>query len=336
MKLTTVQKAYLALITANVIWGAASPIFKLSLEHIPPYTLAFWRFFIASLILLPYALMQKPVRFKEKKDLLLLLGYAFSGITINILFFFWGIQRTYALNGPIIASSAPIVTMVFAMLLLREKFRLRKFLGIICGSIGILTIVLEPLLSKGLGGTVAGNSLLFVAMLGAVGSMIVGRALFRRYNPLTLTFWIFTVGWASFLPLAVYDAVSIPNLYRSLHPLAYLGIIYGGFFSSALAYACLNWGLSKIPATDSSLFTYIDPVVGTVLATILLHEPVTKLFLLGTVLIFGGIYAAEGRLHYHPFGKLRQASPSLPLAPPQVRVIPKREAAAALERIFSK
>ena len=45
----------LALIIANVIWGMASPIFKFSLTNIPPFTLAFTRFFFAGLIFLPFA-----------------------------------------------------------------------------------------------------------------------------------------------------------------------------------------------------------------------------------------------------------------------------------------
>ena len=46
----------IALIIANIIWGAAAPIFKLALTNIPPFTLGFIRFFFAGSILLPIML----------------------------------------------------------------------------------------------------------------------------------------------------------------------------------------------------------------------------------------------------------------------------------------
>ncbi|EKE12839.1 MAG: hypothetical protein ACD_13C00135G0001, partial [uncultured bacterium] len=52
LSLQTKQQAILALIVANIIWGAASPIFKLSLQNIPPFTLAFLRFFLGSILLI--------------------------------------------------------------------------------------------------------------------------------------------------------------------------------------------------------------------------------------------------------------------------------------------
>lgn len=310
-KLSTVQKAFLALIVANIIWGAASPIFKLSLQNIPPFTLAFLRFFIASLILVPVLGRKISLKLKSRRDLFLLLGNALLGITMNIIFFFLGLRLTLAMNAPVIASGAPILTLLFAIVLLREPFKLRKFLGMILGFFGILVIIFEPLLEKGLDGTVSGNLLLVLATLGAVGGTITGYKLFRRYNPMTLTFWTFVIGAASFLPLAAYEYIKSPNLYALLDWRGYVGIVFGAVLSSAAAYTLFNWGLSKISATDTAMFTYIDPVAGAIFSVLLLHEPITGLFLLGTLFIFSGIGLAEGRLHYHPLGKL-QSAPKLP------------------------
>ncbi|PIX68551.1 hypothetical protein COZ40_02690, partial [Candidatus Roizmanbacteria bacterium CG_4_10_14_3_um_filter_39_13] len=47
-----------ALIIANIIWGAACPIFKFALVNIPPFTIAFIRFFFAGIIFLPLVLFQ--------------------------------------------------------------------------------------------------------------------------------------------------------------------------------------------------------------------------------------------------------------------------------------
>ena len=69
------QKGILALITANIIWGAASPIFKFALQNISPFTLAFIRFYGATLILLPFAYPYLKI---HKKDYLKIFWLSFK------------------------------------------------------------------------------------------------------------------------------------------------------------------------------------------------------------------------------------------------------------------
>ncbi len=305
MKLSTVQKAFVALIIANMIWGAASPIFKLALQNIPPFTLAFWRFFLGAILLAFVLKLHINIKFTSRRDLMLFILYALTGVTLNIIFYFWGLRLTYAINAPVIASAQPIVTLVLALVFLKETFVLRKFFGMLAGTIGILIIVLEPLLAVGIDGSVIGNIFLVIATLAAVANMIVGKSILPRYNPITFTFGAFMVGAASFLPLAIFEYSTTAGLYPSLDWRGYGGIAFGAILSSAAAYSLYAWGLSKINATDVAMFTYVDPIVGTVLASLLLHEPITLPFLLGAVFIFGGIFIAEGRLHYHPLHLLR-------------------------------
>ncbi len=309
MKFSTVQKAFVALIIANIIWGAAAPIFKLSLQNIPPFTLAFLRFFIGALVLTACLRSRIfPPEFTPHDTVLFFIN-ALSAITFNIALFFLGLTLTLSINAPVIASSAPILTLLFALVILKEPFVLKKFAGMIFGTMGILIIVIEPLLEKGVDGSLLGNILLLGATISAVVGTITGKRLFERYDPLMLTFWTFVVGAVSFLPLAGWEYLKNPALYTLLDWRGYTGIVFGSLLSSALAYVLYNWGLSKISATDTAIFTYIDPVIGSILAVYLLHEPVTQFFILGSILIFIGIFLAEGRIHYHPFNRLPRFSP---------------------------
>jgi drug/metabolite transporter (DMT)-like permease len=172
------------------------------------------------------------------------------------------------------------------------------------GTIGIIVIIIEPLLISGVGGSITGNLLLVIAAVAAVGQTIVGKKVVGHYNPFAFTFWAFLVGAASFLPMMLREYMTTPHLYTSLDWRGYLGVLYGAVFSSAIAYGLFAWGLSKIDATDTAIFSYVDPIIGTVLGWWLLHEPISLPFLLGSLLIFGGIFVAEGRIHYHPIRKI--------------------------------
>jgi drug/metabolite transporter (DMT)-like permease len=102
----------LALVIANIIWGGASPIFKFALQNIPPFTLAFIRFFFAGLIFLPLALKNfQKVNLRSWLEIFLV---SFFGIFINITFFFLGLKKTESINVPIIASSGPVFLYIFS------------------------------------------------------------------------------------------------------------------------------------------------------------------------------------------------------------------------------
>lgn len=339
MNLSTTQKAFLAIIVANIIWGSAAAVFKVSLTNIPPYTLAFWRFFLGAFIVLLFLRAKATIHMRSKRDVFMLAGYALTGITCNIIFFFWGIALTYSINAPVIASGAPILTFILALIFLHERFSLRKLIGMLLGTAGILTIVFEPLLEGGVGGSITGNLFLVIATIGAVLNTIIGKKALARFPALPFTFWAFLVGSASFLPLAVYEYIQTPTLYAALDWRGYMGLAFGSVLSSAAAYSLYAWGLSKITATDTSLFTYLDPIVGTIIGVTFLHEPLTSLFLFGAVLIFSGIGVAEGRLHYAS-GKLPIHRPPRPEfstdSEPVTEPGPRADKREVLKQIFEK
>lgn len=314
--MTPVQKGIIGLIIANIIWGFASPIFKWSLGNIPPFTLAFFRFFIAAILLGIILRKKLTMPIHDKKDLRLLIVHALAGITGNITFFFLGLQLTLAINVPVIASSQPIMIFLFAYLFLKEKFKLKKVLGMIVGTLGILVIVLEPIYYHGIDGNALGNFLIVLATISGAIGMLSGRQVFQKYDPFVLTFWAFVISAISFLPPAVIEFMKQPTLYQQLDVRGFVGIVFGSVFSSAAAYALYSYGLSKIQASEASLFIYIDPIAGTLLSYFMLHEPITTPFLVGALFIFAGIYIAERRIHYHPFGRLRRNP--CPQCPPPV------------------
>ena len=299
MHLSTRQKAILALIVTNIIWGGASPIFKYSLQNIPPFTLAFLRFEIAALLLLPFVYKEFKNTHNEKENIKDIILFSLSGVTFNIIFFFLGLKLTESINAPIISSSGPIFIIIFSLIFLKEKFEKKEFIGSVISFSGILLIVIQPLFQKGFDGSILGNIFLLLATLGAVGQTLIGRKLTQKYPPLPLTFISFVIGSLTFIPFAATEVGHLPPLdLRGI-----VGIVYGAIFSSALAYSLFAWGLSKMEASEAGLFTYVDPIVAIAIAYPLLGEKPTIFFAFGAIMVFAGIFIAEGRINYHPLDK---------------------------------
>lgn len=294
----------LALIIANIIWGAAAPIFKFALINIPPFTLAFIRFFFAGLIFIPFVL-GKWQRLSGR-DLLEICLAAFFGITINIAFFFLGLPKTTSINAPIIASAGPVFLYFLSILFLKERPKLKVFIGMLIALFGVIWIIFSPILFDGKNldfGEVEGNLFFVLATLGAVFNPLINKDVLKRINPYQVSFISFLFSSVTFLPLMIRELSWWS--FSELNVAGWVGIIFGVLFSSAVAYFLFYFGVSKIKAQEIGVFTYIDPVVAIAIAAPLLGEYPNLYFFIGALLVIGGIFLAEGRVHWHPFHKLK-------------------------------
>lgn len=304
MSLDNHKKAILALTLASIIWGATPAIMKVTLASVPPFSLALIRFGTASLLLLP--LVSTKLRILRRDALLVLLAGLF-GVGLHIPLFFLGLKLTTALNAGIFVTSIPIFTLLFANMWLKEKITPNLILGALLGTLGIGTIVGQDLLRVGITLSPLGDLLILLSTLSFVCFEMVSKKLFRRYRPLCVTFYSFAIGTVLFFPFAYAELLNDPVWPSRLPQEAVLGMLYGIFFSSFAAYSLWQWGLSKLDVSRVGFFLYLDPVVATIAAVLLLQEAITASFLVGSLLILFGLFLAERRFpHYHHLRKLKR------------------------------
>jgi len=299
-----IQIAVLALIGANIIWGAAPPIFKWALDDIEPFTLAFLRFSIAAVIIFPFARRHLHV---AKQDIAEVFLAGFLGVALNISFFFLGLRLAPSINASIINSAGPVFLIIISFFILKERPKLRLVVGSFIGLAGVLIILFQPLFTTEPNLDLLGNFMFLVAMAGGIGHALIGKSLMRRYNPYGITFWSFVVGSFCFLPMAINENLDHLFIYSLSWP-AIFGILFGSILCSAVAYTLFLKALKYMPAAESSIFLYIDPLVTVIVAYPLLGEVPDIYYFAGAVLVFAGIYVAERRIHWHPIHLLRKAS----------------------------
>lgn len=286
---------YIALATAAVIWGANTPIMKVTMLYVPVFSLAFLRFFVASLILLPF--IYKTLSY-QRKDLFSLFLAAFLGITVLITLYFLGLKMTTALNAGIIGGTMPIFALVFASLFLHEKMSERVIIGALLGLCGISIIVGKDLLVQGFDISPFGDMLILLSNIAFAAYITLSKKLSKQYSPLALTFFVFFVGSISFLPGVFMDLQANPTWYLELPKEALVGIGYGILFSGLIAFALWQYGLAKVSETQTGFFLYIPPIITTIIAISFLGEAVTEEFMIGTLLIFIGLFIAEVHLYH--------------------------------------
>ncbi len=291
-----IKPAYLYLLAATLIWGANSPIMKVTLLEVPVFSLAFIRMAAAAIIL--YSAIARKVKI-EKKDILTFVYASVAGVTLNLSLFFFGLQLSSAINASLLIAAVPIFTVLGAHFYLKEKLGTKIILASAIAFAGVVLIIGKPdgptTLLK-----IIGNILLLLSSLSWVAHELFSKKLLRKYESSVVTFWVMAIGAVSFLPFAIWDFIKDPSWMGNVSTTGELGIIYGIIFASLIAYLAWQKGLTKLAAGEASFFFYLDPVTGVILSIILLGEKLTTNLALGGALILVGVALAEYKRKNHP------------------------------------
>ena len=298
---------YIALLLAHIIWGGNFVVAKITLQEFPVYTLAFLRFTLASLFLAPFFLAETRKIKIDKKDFpkLTLIGVLI--ITLNIAFFFTGIQKTTAINASVLTLIIPMLSVLLGWWFLKEKVYLINLAGIFAGLMGAMIIIGLPRIFLGEVSTesLVGNLLIILASVVWVVGAIFSRQMLVKYPSLIVTAFAFLVGMVTFIIPAINEYLTNPGWTENVTSLGILGLVYMTVLSSVSAYFLFEWGLAKTNVITADLFQYIEPFVAAAVAILVLSETVSIDFGVGALLIIAGVYlgtlAKEAHHRQHKF-----------------------------------
>ncbi|OGE31683.1 hypothetical protein A2631_00870 [Candidatus Daviesbacteria bacterium RIFCSPHIGHO2_01_FULL_44_29] len=294
--------AFIALFLAHLIWGANFVVAKVTLQEIPVMSLAFLRFSLASIFLIPFLWIERRQLKMQLKDLPRLCVAGVLMITFHIYLFYEGLSRTTALNASALTLVVPILSMLCGWWFLKEKVFWINILGTVLGLIGGVVILGLPLLfTSGFNiESTLGNLLIILSGIVFVAGATIARPLLARYHFIVVTIGTFLVGVVTFAGPATLDYLQNPLWVYKVTVLGGLGFLYITILSTISAFFMFQWGLEKIGLAKASLFSYIDPVVATLLAVPFLQERVSFSFVVGTCLIILGVYwGTLGKEQHH-------------------------------------
>ena len=190
MHLSKHQNAIFAVTLCTIIWSVAAPLFKWSMQTTPPITLLFFRFLLATLIMLPLVWKRIQIKFEDFYRIFLL---AITGITLNIGLFYLGLSLSQSINAPIISSTMPIYLILGSILFLHEIPKAKVILGTLVSLIGVLIIIFRPIDHQYLTALVTGNVDFILSVLSLACYTLLLKWLKPPYHSSTLVFWMFFI-----------------------------------------------------------------------------------------------------------------------------------------------
>lgn len=286
---------YLLLALTALFW-AGNAVLARALHHLlPPVTMAFWRWTLAALLLLPFVLRpmyRQRALLRANWARLVLLG-ALSVTSYNT-FLYSALQTTTATNGVLINSMTPLLIAFSGWLLFNIELGWKQQLGIVLSFIGMTVIV-----SRGDTAVLAQldfNHGDFLLIGGALSWALY--TVFLRWRPAGIGAAAFLgatviIGAALLLPLYLIEVASGRIAVWNAASIA--GMAYFVVFPSALAYLFWNRAVQQVGANRAGLFLYLIPLLGVALAVTFLGERLHLFHLAGAALIFTGIYLATAR-----------------------------------------
>jgi len=292
----TLRGAFYGL-SAGAIWGGMYVVSEQVLRVIPPFTLLSLRLTIGAAILGAILAARGQLRI-ERRDAIKLLGIGIVGSGFSLGAQFVGTHLASAINGAVVTSASPAFTLLFAWLILREPLSLTKIGAVALATVGVLA-VLDLSKFNTNSAAFAGNvALIFAALTWGLYSALV-RLVSKSYPTLTISFYALAGGLIIAIPASAVELASQPlnpiTTTSTLLVNTILGVLYLGVVSSALSLLLWNRAFTLVEASVASLFFFAQPLVGVILAVLILNEPLTLSLIVGGLLIVSGVVLSIAR-----------------------------------------
>lgn len=250
-------KAHLALLGANVIYGANYIIAKGVMPNkIGPSAFVFLRILGAGLL---FWIIKSFIKEKvSKKDLGILVLCGLLGVATNQLLFFHGLNLTSPIDASIIITSIPVMVLIFSALILKEKITTNKLIGITIGGLGAVLLVWY---GKNSGGTssLLGNVLVFINASSYALYLVVVKPLMAKYNPITIISWVFLFGFIWMFPFGIQDVLT--TSFEAFTFQTYIAVAFVIIGTTFLAYLFNIYALTYVSPSVTSSYVYLQPVI---------------------------------------------------------------------------
>jgi drug/metabolite transporter (DMT)-like permease len=273
------------------IWGSTWLVIKIGLDFLPPFLFAGIRFATATvaLLILTRIFSAKIPRNRSSWALMFFLGVFQISLPYGLVF--WAEQYITSGLAAVLFATLPFFVVVFAHILSDEKLTKIKAMGVLCSFAGLVAIFWNDIVSLQ---TLVGHYSLLggLAVVGSSASGGLANVVAKRHaneiDPASNVLIQSLTGTMALSAIGIFTEEGAMPLRFALTAIA--AILYLGVVGSALAFVGLYWLLTKTSATNSSLITFITPMVALILGWVVLQEIPNPNMGMGAGLILAGVY----------------------------------------------
>ena len=298
--------AYVFLFFAALFWSGNFLVGKFASQYeVPPFSLNFYRWTFAWLILAPFTLKEI---FKKKnyiiKNIKLILILGVTSITVFNSIVYYSLNFTQVISGVLMISTIPVMIIFFCWVFKIEKTNFYQILGVFFSLMGVMVIVTNADINKLLNLNFNKGDLWMVV---AMFSWAIYSALLRKKKfELSQISFLQTIISAGLILLLPAYLIEMTLGYRvNIHLPFILTLTYVVLFPGLASFFFWIKGISIIGSNRSGIFLHLMPIFSTIMAMLIFKEEFMTFHLIGAILIITGIIlSSKGR--YTLIGKINE------------------------------
>jgi drug/metabolite transporter (DMT)-like permease len=284
-----------------IVWSLQFLVAKQALREIPPLALSGLRSALAALCLLPIYLVGSRNASRKNavrrwasqqwkaRDIVTLIFVASTGITLNQIFYALALKYTSVGHSSLIMAVTPLVALLIAVATRQELATRAKVLGMFVAFAGVAWLNVSHS-QGGIASPLGDLSALTCASLFAF-STVAGKNLMNQYGSLAVTSWSNLLAAVCLFPFTLFPGLP----FKAISAAAWWGVVYMGVLGGAVGYLIYFYALAYLPSSRLSMYAYIQPILATLAAFLLLGEPVTPAMLAAGALVLAGVWISGRR-----------------------------------------
>ena len=274
------------LFICNLMWSLQFTCIKLTQDQVGPYFTVWAPMLLAAIFLTVFALRDFKKGGKKFKDVLIFGQLALLGVFPAQVLMTWGTQYSLASNAAILTLCLPVITAIFAFLLLKEKMTGVRWMSFIIAIIGVILCSTGDIKQLNFGSKYAiGNILIFLAIVGNSYYNTGIKKIADRYTEIEMVFFTYVVMIILLTPLVFYyenDVFArIPLFTRQ----TWTGMALLTFFHNFLSMLLFFKALKVLDAIQVALSNYLIAFFGLPIAAIWLGETLNSFAIAGGILV---------------------------------------------------
>lgn len=282
------MQVHAALFLVALIYGSNYSIAKEVMPfYIGPFGLIVIRVVSAALFFGIFSRLVVKEKIVGRADNLRSVACGVTGIAINQLCFFAGLNLTVPINAALLMVISPVAVLLFSAILLRERVSFRKVSGIALACLGALLLI-NTSRGESTSGNIFGDLLIILNAVSFGMYLVLVKPLMLKYKAVTIVSRIFAVGAVIVVPFG-WQQLLTPD-YSSFPTSIWLAIAFMVLAVTILAYLLNTWALRYANPSLVGAYIYLQPVLAILIATGFGKDEFTLQKGLYALLIFSGVY----------------------------------------------
>ena len=282
------------LLMQQTLGGITFPVAKFGLTFIEPFTFAFFRFVLSSIVLLSISGLTKHRIAVERSDYWKIIGLGILIIPFNQAMYLVGQSLTGAGHGSLLFATVPVWILIGAMFKLKERPSVWRVIGIFVAMSGVIIVMTAGAVRISTE-YLWGDLIILIAVVAWASYTVLGKPLVRKYGAIRVTAYALASGSAAYFPFGLYMALRMD--YSSIPMAAWASVAYVALGVSVGAYVLWYWVLKYMEASRIAVFHNMQPLIASAVAYLWLDEPIGMPFIIGGIIALAGVVIAERNNH---------------------------------------